>query len=619
MPYLVGQTLQGGSLGFPYASFLLGDVDQYNIAAVADYRNSKKQLGFYLQDSWKITHNFTLDYGVRYDYGTYYQEEHGRAVDFSPTTINPVTGTPGGFAFEGNGPGRCNCQFAKNYPFAIGPRIGAAYSINDKTVIRAGWGLIYGQTSTNPLGVNSAGIVNTNTVASPGLGIPAMTLAGGIPASSIPTWPVFNAGVAPLSAAGGQVLPTGVNFLDPNAGRPPRQNQWSIGIQREVTKDLAVEASYVGNRGVWWQAPSLEDLNAVTPQILAAHGFSLGNPSDVALLFGTPTTPALLSQTMAAANPAVLAAHNITLPYNGFATSNTVGQALRPYPQFLNIPVSGDPLGKTWYDSLQTKLTLRPTHGLVVQSTFTWQKSLQVGTDNSAAGLGPTVPNGTTPTSYVNNTVMAAQQSKSISVYDQPFLYVLAATYTLPKFNQLKGASYILKDWQVGALLSYSSGLPIPAPAATSSIANQLYQGATDVRVPGQPLYLVPSLNCNCFDPSKTQVLNPAAWAAPGPGQFGGSMFYSDYRYARHPAENMNLGRSWRIKERMSLNIRMEFSNIFNRTFINNPTATNPTVPLSHNGQGLLAGGFGYINLAFSQTNQLAQPRNGTIVARFTF
>jgi hypothetical protein len=114
--------------------------------------------------------------------------------------------------------------------------MGAAYSLNDKTVIRAGWGLVYGQTSTNPLGVNSAGIVNTNTVGSPGQGLPAAMLANGIPANSIPTWPVFNAGVAPLSAIGGQALPAGVVLLDPNAGRPPRQNQWSIGIQREVTK-----------------------------------------------------------------------------------------------------------------------------------------------------------------------------------------------------------------------------------------------------------------------------------------------------------------------------------------------------------------------------------------------
>jgi len=604
MPYLVGQTLPGGSLGFNYASFLLGDVDNYTIAAVADYRQAKKQLGFYLQDSWKVNRKLTLDYGVRYDYGTYYGEEHGRAVDFSATTPNPnAGGALGAFLFEGSGPGKCNCQFAKNYPWALGPRVGGAYSLNDKTVIRVGWGLIYGASSINPLGINSAGIVNTNAVGSPGLGTPAMTLAGGIPASDIPTWPVFNPGVAPISPIGNQALPAGVVLLDQNAGRPPRQNQWSIGIQREITHSLVVEASYVGNRGVWWQAPSLEDVNAITPAILAAHGLELSNPA----------IPKLLSTPLRSVPSATLAQYNLSVPYTGFSTANTVAQALRPFPQFSNIPVSGDPLGKTWYDSLQTKLTVRPTHGLVLQSTFSWQKSLEAGVDGNANTL-------VGATNYVNNTVLAPMQSKSISLYDQPFLFVIAGSYTLPKLEQLKKASYVFKDWQIGTLLSYSSGLPIPAPASTTSIANQLFQGSLDDRVPGVPLYLVPSLNCHCFDASTTPVLNPAAWAAPAAGQFGtASPFYSDYRYARHPNENINLGRTWRMRERMSLNLRMEFSNFLNRTFLNNPTATNPTTPVTHNAAGLLTGGFGYISTAFSSTNQLAQPRNGVIVARFTF
>jgi hypothetical protein len=205
-------------------------------------------------------------------------------------------------------------------------------------------------------------------------------------------------------------------------------------------------------------------------------------------------------------------------------------------------------------------------------------------------------------------------------MFDQPLLFVVAGSYTLPKIEQLKKAAYLFQDWQIGTLLSYSSGLPIPVPASTSSISNQLFQGALDDRVPGVPLYLVPSLNCHCFDPSKTPVLNPAAWAAPPPGQFGtAAPYYNDFRYSRHPNENINLGRTWRIKERMSLNLRVEFSNFLNRTYLNNPAATNPTTPVTFNKAGLLTGGFGYITTAFSSTNQLAQPRNGVIVARFSF
>src|SRR5262249_22937490 len=133
---------------------------------------------------------------------------------------------------------------------------------------------------------------------------------------------------------------TGVGLLDPSAGRPPRQSQWSIGIQREITRDLVAEASYVGNRGVWWQAPGLVNVNAITPQILSAHGIDLSKTADQSLLTSLVTSATAVSR-------------GITLPYTGFPTNQTVAQSLRPFPQFGTIPVSGPPLGKTWYDSLQ--------------------------------------------------------------------------------------------------------------------------------------------------------------------------------------------------------------------------------------------------------------------------
>ncbi|MBV9746640.1 MAG: TonB-dependent receptor [Acidobacteriia bacterium] len=620
-PSLVGVPLSGGSLGFPYASFLLGEVDAYNIAAVPDFRQAKKQVGFYAQDSWKVTRNLTLTYGVRYDFGTYYREEHGRAVDFSFTAPNSVVaGHPGAFLYEGSGPGACNCSFANNYPYALGPRVGLAYSINDKTVVRAGWGFIYGTTSVNGGGALTAGIVNTQTVGSPGLGLPATTLSQGI--TTVPTFP---SNTLPLLPIGNQALPAGLSFVDPNLGRPPRQDQWSIGIEREILRDLAADVSYVANRGVWWQAPGMVDINAVTNQILASHGFNLADPATQTLLFGGTGVTSLLSTALSAVNPAVAAQYHLGLPYPGFAPSNTVAQSLRPFPQFGNIPVLGPPLGKTWYDSLQARLTKRLTHGLTVNSTFTWQKSLQLGTTGGAGQEGngnASVPNGPggLATAYVNNVVNAPLAAKSISGFDQPFLFTLAASYSLPRVQKLGFAKYVFQDWQIGTLLNYSSGLPIPVPASTTAISTQLFQPTYMNRVSGVPLYLVSDLNCHCFDPSTTPVLNPAAWTNPAPGQFSSATpYYADYRYARHPIENINAGRTWVIKERFSLNLRVEWANFLNRTYIPNPTSTNPTVQVTRNKLGNLNGGFGYISTAFLPTSQLAQPRNGTIVMKVTF
>mgnify|MGYP003345024719 FL=1 len=121
----------------------------------------------------------------------------------------------------------------------------------------------------------------------------------------------------------GQTVSTFLAALDRNAARPPRQNQWSIGVQREITKDFVVEASYVGNRGAWWTAPGLLDVNANRPdELLRNFKLDTNNATDRTLL------AARIDSTTAAAR-----GFN-ALPYPSFPTGSTVAQALRPYPQF---------------------------------------------------------------------------------------------------------------------------------------------------------------------------------------------------------------------------------------------------------------------------------------------
>ncbi len=124
-------------------------------------------------------------------------------------------------------------------------------------------------------------------------------------------------------------------------------------------------------------------------------------------------------------------------------------------------------------------------------------------------------------------------------------------------------------DWSLGAFLQYGSGLPLTPPAAT----NTNYLGTSEMyRVPGQPLYLK-SLNCGCINVYSDVVLNPKAWANPVNGTFGPATgtLYGDFRQARRPQENLNFARTFRMKERYTLELRAEFVNIFNRTVIGNP------------------------------------------------
>ena len=345
--------------------------------------------------------------------------------------------------------------------------------------------------------------------------------------------------------------------LDQNAGRPPRQYQWSIGIQREVSRDLVIEASYVANRGVWWNAPALLNLNALTPAMLQSYGLDISNAADRTLLTSTLGSAAAQAR-----------GFNTRLPYSGFPTGQTVAQSLRPFPQFTTIQTYWDPLGKTWYDSLQAKATKRLSHGLSVTSTFTWSRSLQLGAERE--------PNPGSAGNVVVNDVYNRGNNKYLSLHDQPFLFNIAATYLTPAATDQKIVKWLTRDWSIGTYLAYGSGLPLPVPTAQNNLSGQLFQGTFANRVAGQPLYTVENLNCHCYDPSTTLVLNNKAWADPAAGQFGSSTaYYTDFRKQRRPNESLNVGRTFRLKEGVTLNIRGEFSNIFNRWVVNNPVTTN--------------------------------------------
>jgi hypothetical protein len=591
LPYLQSTNVGGGTVGFPYASFLLGLADTASVNAVQDPQWRKQAWGLFIQDTWKITRKLTLDYGLRWDLQSQGHEIHYRTSMFGPTTPNPAAGNlPGALIYEGYGAGRCNCQFTKTYPFAIGPRIGAAYQIDSKTVLRGGFGVSYGQVPTYFYITNGALLgVGFNQLAftSPSFGTAGAVLKNGLQYDHSQLYvATLDPGLVPTP---GQ-LNSPNYYLDPNGARPPRIAQWSIGLQRQLSNDLLVEAAYVGNRGAWISQPSaifatntLVNLNAINPATLAARGID-------------PATTAgqnLLLSTFASGTPQK---NGFNLPYAGYPMSASLAQSLRPYPQFGNIPLVWAPLGDSWYDSMQLKVTKRYSHGLTVAAAFTWSKS-------------ESNPGGT-----VNN-VFNRSVNKSITNFDQPFIFNTAFTYEIPKIGQNRLLHTVVAGWTFGGLFEYASGAPIPSPTATTNQNSLLFQTTLMNRVAGVPLFMK-NLNCHCIDPNKDFVLNPAAWANPAAGTWGtAAPYYSDFRYERRPTEQMSLGRIFHIREKMSLQIRAEFFNIFNRTYLANPSLTAPTQPQARNSAGQPTSGWGYIN----PTSLYSQPRNGQLVARFTF
>jgi hypothetical protein len=598
LPYLRTTSIGGGNIGFNYASFLLGDVDSGVIGQVGDFHLGKHSFAFFAQDTWKVTPKLTLDYGLRYDFETYLKNS-GMLPAFGFNTPNPdYNNLPGAAIFEGYGPGKCNCSFASNYPYNFGPRLGIAYQITRKTVLRAGIGVSYAQTEDLEMDSLRFGS-SVNYGPSTTYGVPITQLQNG--PAVVPIWPNFDPGQIPASPGAANS-----NALDRHAGYPPRMLMWNIGIQRELSKDIVLEVSYVGNRGAWWNSDGvLTDPNRVTPAILSAHNFdpTLANVADDMVL---------ISQ-FSSLTPAQLAQFNLTAPYPGF--QGTVSQALRPYPQFGGIEINWAPLGKTWYDSLQVKFTKRYSHGLSLTANYTFQKEEVLGTETQNP-----VFQVASPVIDLDNMAL----NKSLSGLSIPHRFVFAGNYLTPRANVYGPLSWLMKDWNFGAYLVYQSGFPIMAPIALNypNPYQELSLSGADVhswfgvmngagfasRVPGQPLYLnVQDLNSN-YSPFTTTVLNSAAWQNPPTGQFGtGSAYYSDYRFRRTPNENMSLARVFAIREGMSLQLRVELNNVFNRTHIPNPQ-TAVVIP----------GIFGNSNFAGMALNAGGE-RTGQIVMRFNF
>jgi TonB dependent receptor len=626
---LNGATVNSGFAGFGFASFLLGGAQNIAINAPVNLQTSNYQSAIFLQDSWKVNRKLTLDYGLRWDYGTYQKEQFGRYGDFSSTTPNPsASGRPGALIYEAN----CNCNFANNYPYAIGPRLGAAYQLDDKTVIRGGVGIVYGSLDGSAATGYSS---NAAIAATPAFGQIAGLLKDGIPSSVQAAWPTLS------NPAAGQAPGTVVSapsLLDQNTGRPARLAQWNLTVQRTFGKDIAVEAGYIGNVGVWETAPgtlptglppgytALAPQNVLSLSQLAALGISGSKLSD-------PTLSSAFNTTISGLTPAqksALASAGLTqfLPYSNFPQSQTVRQALLPFPQYSGVmqPL-GAPDGKTWYDALQLKFTKRYSHGLILNANYTWSKNLAlIGTpDPSNRSLG-----------------------KTLSPYDVPHQLRVSAQYEVPRLTsgifKNKVLSYAVSGWGTGWYLNYQSAslVGLPASAGSSPLSNFLGYGPGPAQlIPGMSPWSVDwfdksgahhtdplNINCGCFDVTKTVVLNPAAFTNVPDGQFAANESSNrSFRGFRYPSENANFSRTFRIKERYVLQIRAEFTNIFNRVQYAIATgqtsainlgnfATAPTAFSSGPYKGLYSGGFGTIT---PETIGAVNPRAGTIVARITF
>ena len=383
----------------------------------------------FAQDDWKVTHNLTLNLGVRYSVDLPRHEAINYTSNFSPTALDPEYGVPGALVFGTTC--HCNAAWANTYWKNIAPRIGFAYTppnLNGKTVLRGGGGIMYGPLQYSDFG----GSMNTGYRANPTFPSkngfdPSFVIDNGYPTFSQP--PDLDPGYFNGTYVAG-------SWIRPEFGKPAAIYQWDLQMQQQLATDLIATVGYIGNEAQNLHS-NLENRNNISLQHL-----NYGNVLNEQLLGNTAGIP-------------------VPFPgyFNLWGSGITVQQALRPFPQydFVDSGCCLENVGHSSYHALVASLERRFHNGLNLLVSYTWSKSI-TDADSLLPNNGNAVPQ--------DQNVWNLHEEKSISFQDVPQQVVLSYLYQLP-FGKGRAwvnhgpVSYIVGGWQVGGIQRYMSGQPM--------------------------------------------------------------------------------------------------------------------------------------------------------------
>jgi len=528
--------------GHAFASLLLGLPDTADRVATPVLLGNIRY-GYhaaYISDNWKVTPRLSLTLGMRYDVPVGWHDKIGDYSAMDRRIPNAAAGgLPGAYVFFGKGAGRTGDKRPYRTDFSdFGPRLGFSYRLLDRTVLRGGYGIFYQTLGNGGCGCR-IGFSNPITINSDGLN-GALQWDNGIAAP---------AGFRPpplIDPAAGNNNP--VDVFSENFGKAPRIQSWSFNIQHEVSKFL-IDIAYVGNRARGLNSTLL--LNQLPVSRLA-----LGS---------------LLQQRID--SPAVAAA-GFTKPYASFANSNTLAQALRPFPQYLDISERNAGIGRTWYDSLQMKVERRFGDWQMF-AAHTWSKSLGLAHYRQifSQNFGTSGFNVAAQDNYNYN------EMKSHLPFDLPHVFNFLNTYNLP-FGRGKKfinsdrflTNLLVANWTVSTIQQYRSGglVLVQAPANTLGTGVLFTQfkkansGSGPVRT---------GIDRGILDPNNPTALwfNAAAFRAPGQFELGdAAQYHDDFRQPLVMDDRFSISKRMQFPvhgdRTVDLIYRADFFNVFNRT-----------------------------------------------------
>ena len=421
------------STGFGFASFMLG-IGAGGYSRAASMAMQVKYYGGYLQDDWKLTDKLTLNLGVRYEYESPRTERYNQLTNFDFNAKPPLTAAGlnlhGALSFVGvNGNPREQWNPDRNN---FSPRVGFAWNVTPKTVVRGGGGIFYAAMTGVGGGSGSFGVSGFEAATTLVTSLNGVTPLNYLD-NPYPTG-INQATGSKLGAA--TLLGQNIRFSD----RDIHQSysvQWNLNVQRELPGQMLVEVGYAGNRGLKLQQ-DLELNQLPDSALVLGDGLrtQVANP-----FFGQITTGSLASATVPRA------------------------QLLRPYPHFLSVVSTNASFASSTYHALMGSLQRRFSSGVTVNGSYTFSKLIDLATGQFA---GETLSNA----SFQNWNNL--RLDRSLSALDAPHRLVINGLYALPfgagrRFNPTGVAGTILNGWEVSAIYTFQSGGPLAFSSATNT------------------------------------------------------------------------------------------------------------------------------------------------------